>query len=108
VRPTDAAITRALNTGQQAKAGRLLAGETPTLDALFAQIRTLTPSRADRAAFARYLLVSQRLLQLQERLASDLEATDLHDATRVTALLQTASDRKAKVVAALGASRCRD
>jgi hypothetical protein len=32
------------------------------LDALFAQIETLTPSHADRAAFAGQLRVSRRLL----------------------------------------------
>ena len=84
-----------------------MASETPTATGLLAQIAGLTAPAADRASFARLVVVFRRVLGLQERLAADLQTSDFHDATSVTALLNAAGVQQARLAETLGASACR-
>ena len=95
------------NGNRSAEAGKLLASEVPTLDRILAQMKRLTAPAADRASFAQYLDLARRQIDLQRRLAADLQAADYGDATKATAQLNAAAVRQAKLAAAVCAPSCK-
>jgi hypothetical protein len=96
----------ALNANDYKKAGVILGGQQPRLKQLDAQIETLAPPTEDRAAFARYRLLTRRILGLSDRLRSAFEAGDVAEATRLSDLAQTAQNQRTNAAVDLGSTQC--
>ncbi|HST17040.1 MAG TPA: hypothetical protein VLK36_05185 [Gaiellaceae bacterium] len=102
----DKEIQSALNANDAARAGAIINSEVSTMNGFLSQIEKLTPPGADQPAFARYVLLTRRIIGLEQRVASALEANNIDEANRLGNLLTAAQGPRTNAAVDLGTTHC--
>ena len=71
-----------------------------------ARLHGITPSREDRAAFARFLGDETRIAGLSRRMVAALKAKDEEEANRLASLVHAARNDRTKAALDLGTTQC--
>jgi hypothetical protein len=96
------ALEQAIKASELTKA-RVIERRTGTeAEAFYRRFEGLTPSAQDRALFLRYLLLTHRSFEINERLALALHARAAVEVTRLAGLAQAVADQRSQ----LGLTRC--
>jgi hypothetical protein len=100
------ALAQAINAQELKKAGAIVASTEPDAVAFYLKFGRLIPSVEDRAAFARYLLLTHRYVGLNERLAAALRAHAVKEVHRIVGFTQKVADQRTNTALDLGWTSC--
>jgi hypothetical protein len=99
-------LTRAINAHELKKAGAIVASMESDAVAFYLKFARLIPSAEDRAAFARYVLLTHRYVGLNERLAAALHARAVKEVRRFAGFVQKVADLRTNTAVDLGWTSC--
>lgn len=100
-------LTQAINANDLHKARKVVARTESEAESFYGEFESLVPPAEDRAAFARYLLLTHRYLGVNERLAAVLRSGGAdREVTRLFGLLRKAAGQRTSTADSLGLSRC--